>query len=337
MSLFGKILAILNMFAAVAFLSLATLDYNRRSAWSQGHFHRALLLHGLPVDDKDPGFRQPGEAVVEDLSKGSMRVAFGDPNFPKTQSEAVQAALSELKAKYDAAATPAEKAKIVEMYLVPLQTRVDAREAVRQRARAVKDAAAADALFAELEGEFQRAFSVQRPDGGKRDYSERRRSVADLLVNVDRRPEWRGHVQKVVGIEEYTQAVARQAKNLADMSERYKAMIADERAHFVRQYQAEMPEITSLARKLDEYQAKVDAQKAILATHVTQRNARRDDANGSKDYEKRIETQTKLATEELARLVDLQNRLFALQQEFALTMAANQKLEQEIRAKVQER
>lgn len=337
MSLFGKILAVLNVLAAIGFLALATMDYNRRSAWSQGHFHRELQLHGLPVDKDDPAFRIPGEAIVVDMSTGSMKAVFGDPNFPKTQSEAVQAALADLKTKYDAAANPAEKAKIVQMYLVPLQSRVDAREAVRQRTLTAKDAAAVDALFADLEGEFQRAFSVQRPDGGKRDYIERRRSIADLLVNIDRGAQWRDYVQKVVGIEEYTQAVARQARHLDDMSARYEAMIADDREHFVRRYQAEMPELIALNAKLAEYQVKVDAQRKLLADHQTQRNARRDDANGSKDYEKRIEAQTKLAAEELAKLIDLQNRLFALQQEFALTMAANAKLEQEIRAKDQGR
>ncbi|MFO0810983.1 MAG: hypothetical protein U0746_20330 [Gemmataceae bacterium] len=337
MSLLGKILAVFNVLAAIAFLALAGMDYQRRHVWSYQHFRYQLALNGLPVDNTDDSWRRPGEAIVSDLSDGSLTQIFNGDSFaqgkyPKTQTDAAQGALEMVKRQFDEAPTIDDKRKLLAKFLIPLQTKADKRDDAIEKLRAAKDQAALDNLFNELEGAFKRAASPVTTENAKRDLLERRSTIADVLFNLDPSKEWHDHVQRVVGAQEYTDAAARQAKHLLDMTERYKAMMADDKDLFVHRYQAEMPQVPALAKQLEELDKKFDDLKALLATHTTQRNARK---AAAEDYAKRIDTQAQAAVVELATLVELQNRLFALQQEFALTMAANERLVEEIRAKEQ--
>ncbi len=55
MSLFGKILAVLNVLAAIGFVCVAALDYGKRQAWSHAVFMGDLLINGLPLDAQEVG------------------------------------------------------------------------------------------------------------------------------------------------------------------------------------------------------------------------------------------------------------------------------------------
>lgn len=339
MSLLGKILAFLNVLAAVAFVYLASMDYQKRSTWSYSHFRHQLLLNGLPVDDGDNAWRKPGEAIVADVSDASMKQVFSGDEFagakpPKTQVEAVKSAGAEIKRQYDEAATPDAKRAILTKFLIPLQTLGLQRDETASRLQAAKDAAALDGLYAELDGYFQRAASPVSPNGGKRDYLERRRAIADLLFNLDPSNKWHDHVQTVVGVEEFIDAAARQAKNYQDMIERYRGIMSDDRDAFVKRHIGELPQLENHYKAMREIERKIEDQKALIQQHTVQRNARKAEAD---DLSKKIADQQAIARNEIATLNDLQTRLFALQQEYALTQAANEKLEQEIRAREQGR
>src|SRR5262245_44888888 len=68
MSLFGKILAVLNVLAAIAFVVLAAMDYQRRQDWSFAVLRHDIALRGLPVneDEKD----REGNLLVRELTPG---------------------------------------------------------------------------------------------------------------------------------------------------------------------------------------------------------------------------------------------------------------------------
>lgn len=53
MSLFGKILAVLNLIGAIALCALAGLAYSKRSAWAEAAFRHELGVTGLPLDGKE--------------------------------------------------------------------------------------------------------------------------------------------------------------------------------------------------------------------------------------------------------------------------------------------
>ena len=53
MSLLGKILAVLNVVAAIAFAYLAVSDWAQRRSWVYATYRLDLTLHGLPVDETD--------------------------------------------------------------------------------------------------------------------------------------------------------------------------------------------------------------------------------------------------------------------------------------------
>src|SRR3954451_9441254 len=90
MSLPGKILAILNLLAAVGFLFLGILDYAKRQAWADLALQREVLLQGLPLDENEPD--ADGRPRVAGLRPAfleeTFRTAGGSP--VRTQLEEVQ-------------------------------------------------------------------------------------------------------------------------------------------------------------------------------------------------------------------------------------------------------
>ncbi len=53
MSLLGKILALVNILAAVGFIYLAASDYGKRQQWSYAVYRHDLAINGLPLDEKE--------------------------------------------------------------------------------------------------------------------------------------------------------------------------------------------------------------------------------------------------------------------------------------------
>ena len=71
MSLYGKILAILNLLMVVALIALGMMDYGKRLELSNGLFLGDLLLKGLPVDDKE--IDSTGLAIAPRISSKTLQ------------------------------------------------------------------------------------------------------------------------------------------------------------------------------------------------------------------------------------------------------------------------
>jgi hypothetical protein len=75
MSLFGKILAFLNIFAVLGTVSLMAMSYAKRQSWQYAVFRQQLMVDGLPLDDKqvdeqgEPLVALVGEKTQQDLFK----------------------------------------------------------------------------------------------------------------------------------------------------------------------------------------------------------------------------------------------------------------------------
>src|SRR5262249_32493682 len=83
MSLFGKILAVFNVLAAVAFFYVASIDWAKHEAWADAALQHDLLIQGLPVDDKEPDAQ--GNSRVENLRESALRQMLKSTPVVKTQ------------------------------------------------------------------------------------------------------------------------------------------------------------------------------------------------------------------------------------------------------------
>jgi hypothetical protein len=86
MSLFGKILAILNVVAAIAFFFLAMMDYASRQGLGRPRPARIVQMQGLPVDDKEPDVDgQSRRRASRRLPDQPFKDAGGDPSRTQVQ------------------------------------------------------------------------------------------------------------------------------------------------------------------------------------------------------------------------------------------------------------
>src|SRR6516165_9556435 len=97
MGLFGKILAILNALAALAFLALAAMDYGARHAWEFAILNQQFLVRGLPVDDKE---KNADGQVLKDLIGKETKSRLGLGN-EVTQAEMARSRHDQLKSELD--------------------------------------------------------------------------------------------------------------------------------------------------------------------------------------------------------------------------------------------
>src|SRR5437867_10693796 len=72
MSLLGKVLAILNVLAALLFVYLASIDWAKHQSQSYPVFRNELIFHGLPVDDDDMGTHTPPTKLAGHLSRQTL-------------------------------------------------------------------------------------------------------------------------------------------------------------------------------------------------------------------------------------------------------------------------
>jgi hypothetical protein len=105
MSLFGKILAFLNILGAAGLVVMASMDFAARQVWGYNRFRHELVLNGLPLSDTE---QAANEAVVADLfGPDSLSKVFRQPvegSPVKTQLEEVSRVKADLDAKLQAAA-----------------------------------------------------------------------------------------------------------------------------------------------------------------------------------------------------------------------------------------
>jgi hypothetical protein len=335
MATFGKVLAVFNVLAAIAFLTLSAMDYNKRQGWSYAHFRSELAVHGLPVDATDDTGHLPGRPVAPlvtaKMQDDLFRSVGGSP--VSTQVDAVKQTVKSFDDQLAAAPDLAKKRDILAARLLPLQTRGDLRDQMIHDLRNLKTEADVQKLSDQLKAIADKAIDPQA-NGGKRDLEERRRAIADFLYNYDPTSEWHARVQTVVGLEQYAAAADRQYANLRDMAQRLRGMMADDQATFVGAYEAEKPKLHLLADRLKAFQAKLAERQELVQSHTVLRNARMAEVD---DLQKQIAAAQQTVAKERASLQGLQDQLFALQQEFAKDQATNGRLERELRSKEAEK
>ena len=126
MSLFGKILALLNIFGALALVYLAMMDYGKRQAWAYSYFRHELFYKGLPLTGAGPGdpdgHEAPNKSVVDQLGEELPREIFSKVggNPVTTQVQEVERVQAILDAKLQTAQAKPNQCYLLARILMPL-------------------------------------------------------------------------------------------------------------------------------------------------------------------------------------------------------------------------
>jgi hypothetical protein len=194
MSLLGKVLAILNVFAAIGFVVLVSLDWGQRQRWVYAVYRHDLTVRGFPIDDKetDPD-GTPRVDRLSDYTSGQILDSVSVPGRKKgikTQMDELDQVRNAVKAKLDDNAPwdlgePEKPLTTREQklayFLIPLARTYTEREALVKRRFDDKPGKEDDlkALDAQLAASFDEAR-----EGGphQRSLDERKQVIARLLL-----------------------------------------------------------------------------------------------------------------------------------------------------------
>ena len=334
MGLLGKLLAVLNILAALGFVYLAAADYALRRSWSYAVTRYDLKLDGLPLDDeeRDPldGQKrvvQIGEHILQAASEGG-----GVPGVATQQAELKRVhdqLLGEIQGKDGEEA----KRKQLAAVLIPLAVTGPERDALAQQIATAKW----DDLMGP-EGPFERAFNQIL---ARKDQQDRREAFAHLLFNLGAhflfnppQPDeaaftaWQQRVVAVIGLKAYTAEVNRQATALREMTGRVQSALVQDRSDFETQHNKMVGALRVLAEQIDDAQADLKHQLAIQQAHetlVTKRKEERDRLKGV------LENARAATKEALLKQADEEKRLFAAQGDLADGQLVNERLERKIR------
>jgi hypothetical protein len=207
MSLFGKLLAILNVLVAIGFVALAVMDWQARHQWTHAVFLHERAIEGLPLDSTEVD--ADGNLIVNDLTDKTQAAIVGGSTKAKTQVDEVNQVKRDIQDKINnssnvvknidgfdlgqaALAAPHQKLAYV---LLPLASTIQEREQLRSaifnvdaEGKPLGDPEKAK-LTETLQAKFDQAINqavqeTSTAEGGaahRRNIEERKQAVAHLL------------------------------------------------------------------------------------------------------------------------------------------------------------
>ncbi len=348
MSGLGKILAFLNVLAALAFVSVAALDWGKRQAWSYAVLRHDLAIQGLPVD-ADEGDTE-GNILVDELTAATLTQVFqpvgGSP--VKTQTEEVQRVQSNLQGRIlttaDDPVLKGTKGQRLARCLLPLARSSPRREELQQR---IDDPNANTPSDEALQADFNRAFGDVLLK--KRDPQEKRQVIAALLfdtvelITTGTPPEQNGDALDtnaykrylvVVGLTEAVRETEAQSVTLQDLTADVNQAVDRGRGTFAVVHKKALLDLQVLAKQLEERKQFLAKQQAIAAENQLVVNQRQVEVTEAKA---RLDKSRADTVAELDKQTQMEKELFDSQQRLNKASGTNQRLEREIRKLEQER
>jgi hypothetical protein len=164
MSLFGKILALLNIFGAIALIYFASAAYAKRQAWAHSKFRHEVVLKGLPLDEQEQTASE--ENIAHLLGKDTLNTLFqsAGQNPVRTQVAEVERLKGQLDSKLQAATTPRAKTLLLSRILLPLADQ----HIEREQLLAIQTTLASDADEAKLRERYRTAFAQASAEVAKK-------------------------------------------------------------------------------------------------------------------------------------------------------------------------
>jgi hypothetical protein len=154
MSLFGKVLAFLNILGAIGLVYMGALDYGKRYTWAYHVFWHELLIDGLPLDENvlDSQGHSIAKKIPPSLQQQLFAQASGQP--VTTQQAEADRVSGLLKGKVEAAKTREAKMATYAWLLLPFADTGPQRQALI----AYQTYLGSDAAFAALKKRYEQAF-----------------------------------------------------------------------------------------------------------------------------------------------------------------------------------
>jgi hypothetical protein len=173
MSTLGKVLAVLNVLAALALGALIAMDYGKRESWAYSVFRYDLAIQGLPLNKEETG--PDGRPAVNLLGKQTQQELFaqagGQPVL--TQVDEVAAVEQRVQAKIQEAGEDKPKQIVAyARFLTPLATSNAQREEYLACQKHLADADAMNKLKTQLDAAFSWAVEIVRRDKRQRTFPE---------------------------------------------------------------------------------------------------------------------------------------------------------------------
>lgn len=128
MSIFGKILAIVNVLAVIGVVALMGMNYAKRQNWEYAVFRQDLMINGLPLDDKEtdqlqqPSVSKIGEKTRQDLFRQVS------PSTPvATQKEELDRVQGVLRGQFQSAPDKKKQIAALARILMPMAATIEQR------------------------------------------------------------------------------------------------------------------------------------------------------------------------------------------------------------------
>lgn len=277
MSTLSKVLAVLNVLLAIAFLVVVGLDYASRKAWMFAVLEQDFILKGLPVDGTETDVE--GRALVKLIPPGKrmqkqLSEYYSVSELPQTQQAEVKTRYDALRAEIDAAGEAPAKKQILARALVPLARTWGQRVELQRK---IRDSDV-DALLAS-DGPFEAAFD--EPLRGKSvadlGLEERREAIAHLLFNLSDNPDAQRRALAVVGLGAYVHEVDAQAKDLQSMVPQIQHAMEADLAAFEVEHKDLVQQIVIAAERVRQLDDVLQKQTLLAQQHATLVAARKGD------------------------------------------------------------
>jgi hypothetical protein len=182
MSIFGKVLAFLNVFAVIGVLALMGMNYAKRQNWEYAVFRQDLMIKGLPLDDKETDqLQQPlvskiGEKTRQDLFRQVS------PSTPvSTQKEELDRVQGVLQGQFQNAGDKKNQIAALARILTPTADTIEQ----RRRLLVYQSYLQNDNAFAVLKQRLLAAHTAAktRREGPEKPYEERFRDALALTFS----------------------------------------------------------------------------------------------------------------------------------------------------------
>ncbi len=344
MSLFGKVLAVLNLVALGGFLFMAASDLQMRQAWSYAVLRWDLALDGIPVDKEEADPRgRPRYLILDDALSNEL---VGDPAI-RTQEEYLDRRKEEIDARIDdEKVKPAKIEKIAEVLSILADT-PSQREAYSLAIRSDKSPANAQKLRTQLDARFDSLKEIkdreakrlaigrtlvalldQLPtDDEKKKRAEDQKKPVDQRADPAADPVYR-RTLNAIGVRTMSRVLDVQAEEFLGMALGVAEVRKEERTSFVYHHQSTIGELMHREHQLQEQkdkldvvlaQAKVQEERALTQKALVDRLAI--------DWEKKQDD----TNVELKKLTAEQERLYFVRLRLRDANQYNQKMERAIR------
>jgi hypothetical protein len=186
MSLFGKILAFLNVLGVFGVLALGLMTYSKKLQWQNAVEIQRMMLQGLALDNKQLDEESSGLAV-DNQSDANIKQVVPGP-FVKTQVEEVERVHNIVKSKIGAAPDAPSQLNELALALGPFAVDLDQYVKVKLIQRWMQDAQSIQDLKTQLSAAATAAAGRNKEERTERSDEEAFREFVNLLGGGPKTP-----------------------------------------------------------------------------------------------------------------------------------------------------